>query len=73
MAFDEKVTSTIIKNEYDFYRPFGKVTPLVNGIYSNLLYLIQVRKALEAYKDKATKLGFIKLREDESITDHIDY
>src|SRR3954454_13913446 len=72
MAFDEKVTSTIIKNEYDFYRPFGKVTPLVNGIYSNLLYLIQVRKALEAYKDKATKLGFIKLREDESITDHID-
>jgi hydroxymethylglutaryl-CoA synthase len=73
MAFDEKVTSTIIKNEYDFYRPFGKVTPLVNGIYSNLLYLIQVRKALEAYKNKATKLGFIKLREDESITDHIDY
>ena len=73
MAFDEKVTSTIIKNEYDFYRPFGKVTPLVNGIYSNLLYLIQVRKALEAYKDKATKLGFIKLREDESIIDHIDY
>jgi hydroxymethylglutaryl-CoA synthase len=38
-----------------------------------LLYLIQVRKAFEAYKDKATKLGFIKLREDESITDHIDY
>ena len=73
LAFDEKVTSTIIKNEYDFYRPFGKVTPLVNGIYSNLLYLIQVRKALEAYKDKATKLGFIKLREDESIIDHIDY
>ena len=73
LAFDEKVTSTIIKNEYDFYRPFGKVTPLVNGIYSNLLYLIQVRKALEAYKDKATKLGFIKLKEDESIIDHIDY
>lgn len=73
LAFDEKVTSTIIKNEYDFYRPFGKVTPLVNGIYSNLLYLIQVRKALEAYKEKATRLGFIKLKDDESITDHIDY
>ena len=73
LAFDEKVTSTIIKNEYDFYRPFGKVTPLVNGIYSNLLYLIQVRKALEAYKEKAIKLGFIKLKEGESITDHIDY
>jgi hydroxymethylglutaryl-CoA synthase len=73
LAFDDKVTSTIIKNEYDFYRPFGKVTPLVNGIYSNLLYLIQVRKALEAYKEKAIKLGFIKLKEDESIIDHIDY
>jgi len=73
LSFDEKVTSTIIKNEYDFYRPFGKETPLVNGIYSNLLYLIQVRKALEAYKEKATKIGFIKLKENESITDHIDY
>jgi hydroxymethylglutaryl-CoA synthase len=73
LAFDDKVTSTIIKNEYDFYRPFGKVTPLVNGIYSNLLYLIQVRKALEAYKEKALKLGFIKLKEGESIIDHIDY
>lgn len=73
LAFDEKVTSTIIKNEYDFYRPFGKETPLVNGVYSNLLYLIQVRKALEAYKEKAIKQGYIKLKEGESITDHIDY
>lgn len=73
LAFDEKVTSTIIKNEYDFYRPFGKETPLVNGLYSNLLYLIQVRKALEMYKDKAIKSGLIKLGENESITDHIDY
>ena len=23
LAFDQKVTSTIIRNEYDFYRPFG--------------------------------------------------
>jgi hydroxymethylglutaryl-CoA synthase len=73
LSFDEKVTSTIIKNEYDFYRPFGKETPLVNGIYSNLLYLIQVRKALEAFKEKAINLGIIKLNEGESITDHIDY
>ena len=73
LSFDEKVTSTIIKNEYDFYRPFGKETPLVNGLYSNLLYLIQVRKALETYKDKAIKSGIIKLENDESIIDHIDY
>jgi hydroxymethylglutaryl-CoA synthase len=72
LSFDQKVTSTIIKNEYDFYRPFGKETPLVNGNYSNLLYLIQVRKAFDSYKEKAIKTGLINLKDGESITDHID-
>lgn len=72
LSFDKKVTSTIIKNEYDFYRPFGKETPLVNGNYSNLLYLIQVRKAFDSYKEKAIKTGLIRLKDGESITDHID-
>lgn len=73
LSFDQKVTSTIIKNEYDFYRPFGKETPLVNGNYSNLLYLIQVRKAFDSYKEKAIKTGLIPLKVGESITDHIDF
>jgi len=73
MAFDQKVASTTIKNEYDFYRPFGKETPLVNGSYSNLLYLISVRKAFDAYKEKAIKFGLIKLKDGESITDHINF
>jgi len=73
MAFDQKVASTTIKNEYDFYRPFGKETPLVNGSYSNLLYLISVRKAFDSYKEKAIKSGLIKLKDGESITDHIDF
>jgi len=72
LAFDQKVTSTIISNEYDFYRPFGKETPLVNGTYSNLLYLIQVRKAFDSYKEKALKYELIDLKDGESITDHID-
>ena len=72
LAFDQKVTSTIITNEYDFYRPFGKETPLVNGNYSNLLYLIQVRKAFDSYKEKALRYGLIDLKDGESITDHID-
>ena len=50
LSFDPKVTSTSIKNEYDFYRPFGKETPIVHGQYSNLLYLIQVKNALIDYK-----------------------
>ncbi len=72
MTFDPKVASTVIKNEYDFYRPFGKETPLVNGGYSNLLYLIQVKKALDAYKEKALKTGLIKLQDGETVTDYID-
>ena len=73
MAYDPKVPSTTIKNEYDFYRPFGKETPLVNGSYSNLLYLISVRKAFDLYKEKAIKTGLIKLKDGESVTDHIDF
>ena len=73
MEFDPKVTSTSIKDEYDFYRPFGKETPIVHGQYSNLLYLIQIRKALDAYKKKATQTGLVQIKPDETILDHIDY
>ena len=73
LAFDPKVTATSIKDEYDFYRPFGKETPIVHGQYSNLLYLIQVKKALDAYKKKAITTDLIKLKDDETILDHIDY
>lgn len=73
LSFDPKVTSTSIKDEYDFYRPFGKETPIVHGQYSNLLYLIQVRKALDLYKKKILATGLIKLEPGETILDHIDY
>ena len=73
LEFDPKVTSTSIKNEYDFYRPFGKETPIVHGQYSNLLYLIQVKNALRDYKMKVKNSGLIKLKEDETILDHVDY
>jgi hydroxymethylglutaryl-CoA synthase len=73
LQFDPKVTSTSIKNEYDFYRPFGKETPIVHGQYSNLLYMIQVKKALMTYKEKALSTGLIKLKEDETILDYIDF
>ena len=73
LSFDPKVTSTSIKNEYDFYRPFGKETPVVHGQYSNLLYLIQVKNALVDYTKKAIKTGLITLADDESMLDHMDY
>ena len=73
LSFDPKVTSTSIKNEYDFYRPFGKETPIVHGQYSNLLYLIQVKNALIDYKRKVKETGLIKLKDDETILDYVDY
>jgi len=73
LEFDPKVTATSIKDEYDFYRPFGKETPIVHGQYSNLLYMIQVRKALDAYKKKVIASGLIKMKPGETILDHMDY
>ena len=73
LEFDPKVTATSIKDEYDFYRPFGKETPIVHGQYSNLLYMIQVRKALEAYKKKVISSNLIQMKEGETILDHMDY
>ena len=73
LEFDPKVTATSIKNEYDFYRPFGKETPIVHGQYSNLLYLLQVKKALMLYKEKALSTGIINLKEGETILDYIDF
>lgn len=73
LEFDRKVTATSISDEYDFYRPFGKDTPIVHGQYSNLLYLLQVRKALELYKGKVISTGLITPGPDESILDYMDY
>ena len=73
IEFDPRVTATSIRDEYDFYRPFGKETPIVHGQYSNLLYLIQVRKALDLYKKKAAAAGLFRLGPDESVLDRMDY
>ena len=73
LTFDPKVTSTSIKDDYDFYRPFGKETPIVHGQYSNLLYFIQVRKALDAWKKKIISTGLIEIEDDETVLDYIDF
>ena len=73
LSFDPRVTATSIRDEYDFYRPFGKDTPIVHGQYSNILYMLQVKKALELYKEKAISTGLIRPGPDESILDYIDY
>lgn len=73
LSFDPKVTATSIKDEYDFYRPFGKETPIVHGQYSNMLYMMQVKKALEMYKEKVASTKLIAVPPDGTILDHMDY
>ena len=73
LSFDPRVTATSIKDEYDFYRPFGKETPIVHGQYSNMLYMIQMRKALESYKEKVRASGLLAIGADETIMDYMDY
>ena len=73
LEFDPRVTATSITDEYDFYRPFGKETPIVHGQYSSLLYLLQIRNALEIYKKRVAETGLYAVGDDESILDHIDY
>ena len=73
LSFDPRVTATSIKDEYDFYRPFGKETPIVHGQYSNMLYMVQVKKALETYKKKVIATGLIDIPPDGTILDHMDY
>lgn len=73
LSFDPRVTSTSIKDEYDFYRPFGKETPIVHGEYSNMLYMMQVKKALETYKKKVRTAGLIDVGPEGTILDHMDY
>lgn len=73
LSFDPRVTATSIKDEYDFYRPFGKETPIVHGEYSNMLYMMQVKKALETYKKKVRTAGLIDVGPEGTILDHMDY
>jgi len=40
---------------YDFYRPFGKLTPIVDGHYSNFIYLYCMRNAYDDYVIKNKK------------------
>lgn len=74
MAFDQKVVSTSVGNDYDFYRPFGKKTPIVEGNYSNMKYLMRVGKAYKGYKDNVIKTKTIEFDPTkEALFEHIEH
>jgi hydroxymethylglutaryl-CoA synthase len=55
----------------DFFRPIGSSTAVVHGKKSNDCYLTAVEKAFASYKKKAVRIGAIKLKDGECLTDHI--
>jgi hydroxymethylglutaryl-CoA synthase len=72
LNIEPKVTDYAIVDERDFYRPFGKKTAIVDSDYSNLCYLLTMRKAFDKWKGRALKNGVIKIATDETVLDYTD-
>lgn len=65
-----EITSTVCKDEKDFFRPINKHTAVVDGQLSVDCYLNTCKAALMDYKRKAISQGFVK--EGELLTDKMD-
>jgi len=72
LSFEPYAIGFATINERDFFRPFGKLTPEVDGKRSIVCYLYLMREALESWKRSVIKHGIISLRKDECILDYVD-
>jgi hydroxymethylglutaryl-CoA synthase len=70
--FELNLTSTYIRNLYDFHRIPGRETPNVYGDESELAYLLQTKGALQQYMKNAAKEGLISCPM-ENFLDYIGY
>ncbi len=64
------------QDSYDFYRPFGKKTPIVNGDLSTFSYLYAMRVAFDRYVKNVKKNALSRKKEEENryvLTDIFDY
>lgn len=71
VSLDKEVASWVISDDYDFYRPQGHDTPIVNGSHSVACYVEQVAKAFKAFRQRALETGAVKTR--MRFTSAIDY
>ncbi len=60
ISLDRGVASWVISDDYDFYRPHGHKTPVVNGKYSLDCYVEQVARAFAGFKRKALETRLVR-------------
>ncbi|MBU2638490.1 MAG: 3-hydroxy-3-methylglutaryl-CoA synthase [Nanoarchaeota archaeon] len=70
ISLDKGVASWVIQDNYDFYRPHNRDTPIVNGKHSLGCYVEQVAKAFKGFKDNVLQLG---VAPHYNFTNLIDY
>ncbi len=68
----DPVIGKYTEDEDDFWRPPSSKTAFVKGKHSIKCYLKAMREAFDNYAENAIENNFIKLREDEALTDHFD-
>ncbi|MDI6737295.1 MAG: hydroxymethylglutaryl-CoA synthase [Nanoarchaeota archaeon] len=71
VSLDRGVASWVMQDDYDFYRPHGHETPIVNGKHSLDCYVEQVARAFRGFKGNALQTGAVKNSHD--FTGAIDY
>lgn len=69
----DNVTSTVTKDEKDFFRPLNRETAVVDGQFSIKCYLDACKTALIDYEDELKSVGLIAPQSGETVTDYIDY
>ncbi|MEM7825546.1 MAG: hydroxymethylglutaryl-CoA synthase, partial [Candidatus Aenigmatarchaeota archaeon] len=72
ISFERGTSAYVTINERDFFRPFGKITAVFDGHYSNLCYMFCMREAFDFWKEKVLSKKIIQLKEGEAVTDFID-
>lgn len=71
VSLDRSVASWVMRNDYDFYRPHGRDTPVVNGKESLKSYVEQVALAFKGFRQNAMQGRVIM--PCNNFTGHIDY
>lgn len=69
----ERPVGICTKDEPDFFRPLHKDAAVVDGKRSNKCYLEAMEEATLDYTNAATSMGFLHVKEYETVLDHIDY
>jgi len=68
----DDIYATSFRGTYDFYRPPGRDTAIVDGAYSEECYLEAMLEGLDDYTNCALETGMITLKTGECLSDYFD-